>query len=229
MGDRDRFADDIAAYALGALEPEEADALRAHLQVCVVCGDEFHAFEEVVETFPEKVALHPAPGHLRRRVLAEIRRGGRDAPTGRRRGRATGPTRPSTLRAAVIASVVVAAIMVAVTWGFAEHGSTSARVFPATVKPAGTSAWLRVSGDRASLRVRDLAPPSAGEIYEVWLERRDGVPRPTSALFGVTHNGGAEVVVPGSVRGVVRMIVTQEPAGGSRTPTSPPVISARLA
>ena len=36
---------DVAAYALGALAPAEADAFRAHVQSCIVCRDELEAFQ----------------------------------------------------------------------------------------------------------------------------------------------------------------------------------------
>ncbi len=36
--------DDVAAYALGALEPAEAEAFVRHLESCAVCRDELDAF-----------------------------------------------------------------------------------------------------------------------------------------------------------------------------------------
>jgi hypothetical protein len=53
-------------------------------------------------------------------------------------------------------------------------------------------------------------------------------PSPTGALFGVTAAGAGEVEVPGDLRGVSRVTVTQEPTGGSRVPTRAPVIIATL-
>ena len=43
---------DVAAYALGALDPAEAEAFRAHLRNCAVCRDELEAFEAVIDTLP---------------------------------------------------------------------------------------------------------------------------------------------------------------------------------
>ena len=43
---------DAAAYALGALDRQEADAFRAHLESCVVCRDELAAFRPVVDQLP---------------------------------------------------------------------------------------------------------------------------------------------------------------------------------
>ena len=38
----------LAAYALGAVDPAEVNALRAHLHCCAICTDELIAFEPVV-------------------------------------------------------------------------------------------------------------------------------------------------------------------------------------
>jgi anti-sigma factor RsiW len=59
---------DVAAYALGALEPAEADAFREHLESCVVCAEELPAFLQVATLLsmgaPERSA--PAVRYLHR-------------------------------------------------------------------------------------------------------------------------------------------------------------------
>jgi hypothetical protein len=47
-------------------------------------------------------------------------------------------------------------------------------------------------------------------------------------LFSVTRSGDSDVEVPGSLRGVSAVLVTPEPAGGSKAPTHAPVITAPL-
>jgi hypothetical protein len=104
----------------------------------------------------------------------------------------------------------------------ASNGGPTTRVIPATVGLAE----LRLTGDRGELIVEHLPAPPPGRIYEVWLQRARHAPAPTSALFSVTAAGTGDVDVPGSLRGVSRVLVTQEPAGGSRVPTTAPVIVA---
>ena len=77
---------------------------------------------------------------------------------------------------------------------------------------------------RGQLIVAHMTQPPAGRIYEVWLQRPGQAPQPTTALFGVTHSGSADVVVPGTLKGVQRVLVTDEPLGGSLKPTRTPVI-----
>jgi hypothetical protein len=69
------------------------------------------------------------------------------------------------------------------------------------------------------------SPPN--HVYEVWI-KRGGAPQPTDALFTVSSAGNATVGVPGSVAGVKEILVTAEPTGGSKVPTSTPVIVANL-
>ena len=74
-----------------------------------------------------------------------------------------------------------------------------------------------------------LPAPPEGRIYQVWLDRDNGTaPEPTEALFSVRH-GRASVDVPGDLRGVKQVLVTDEPLGGSEVPTRQPVIAASMA
>jgi hypothetical protein len=91
-----------------------------------------------------------------------------------------------------------------------------------------SSAEVRIADGRGRLIVRDMPPPPAGRIYEVWLKRGSSAPSPTQALFSVTADGSADVDVPGDLSHVGEVLVTQEPAGGSRVSTHQPLIVARL-
>jgi hypothetical protein len=119
--------------------------------------------------------------------------------------------------AAVIVAVVVAVIL-------AAGGSPGARVIQASTG----NAELQISGGRGELIVRALPQPPAGQIYEVWLARPNRPFTPTPALFGVTTGGQAYVGIPGNLNGVSEVLVTPEPAGGTKVPTHAPVIVARL-
>ena len=65
------------------------------------------------------------------------------------------------------------------------------------------------------------------DVYEVWVER-DGALEPSS-LFVPRRDGSAEAAVPGSLDGADAVLVTREPRGGSREPTSRPTPSRRSA
>ncbi|MBV9802738.1 MAG: anti-sigma factor [Solirubrobacterales bacterium] len=222
MSDNPDCGLDAAAYVLGALEPDEAEEFRRHLEQCAVCRDEVGSLRHVVDALPMAAPQYPVPRGLRRRVLGLARRKPRQAPPSarasparRRMGVPSLPALAGTL-AAVIAAVVVAVL--------ASGGSPGARVIQASTG----NAELRITGGRGELIVHALPQPPAGQIYEVWLVHPNHPPAPTSALFGVTTAGQADVGVPGELNGVSEVLVTPEPAGGTRVPTHTPVIVARL-
>lgn len=211
---------DAAAYAMGALEPAEAEAFRRHLETCAVCAEELAGFEQVVQALPMAVPQYEAPKGLRRRVIREIGSGRRAAePAMSPRGWAWRPVLAVTCTAALLALAVL---------GGAQLGGSNrpepAHVFDASVGDA----TVKVSGSRAELIVRHLPQPGTGKIYEVWLKHGNEPPRPTKALFDVDTAGRGDVVIPSSVRGVSALLVTAEPDGGTRSPTSTPVVVASL-
>jgi hypothetical protein len=102
------------------------------------------------------------------------------------------------------------------------------RVVTARVNPEldRSRASLEVEGSRGRLVGNRLPPPPAGRVYQVWVDRGGAAPEPTSALFSPRRDGSASVDVPGSLEGVRAVLVTDEPAGGSRTPTGRIILTA---
>jgi anti-sigma factor RsiW len=231
MSDKDRIADDrdcgedVAAYALGALDETEAQAFRAHLETCAVCQDELAAFKQVINVLPTSAPAYRASRKLRRRVMSAVAEESRNAavPVAARRRRTL--PRPALAFGGALA-LAVAAVVVVLAVG--SSSSSNPRVISAQVTGTG-SASLRVGQGHAELVVHRFQPPPAGQIYEVWLQRgKTGAAIPTKALFSVNDAGDADVDVPGDLHGVTQVMVTREPAGGTQKPTHPPVISAVL-
>jgi len=214
---------DAAAYALGALDPAAAEAFRAHLETCIVCRDELAAFQQVVSVLPMGAVRHSAPRRLKRNLMRAVHEEPKQAPQGtrpRRRRWLSWSFAPRPAAALGLLLVVIVAGLGGLE--LASNGGPGTRVIPASVGVAE----LRLTGDRGELIVNRLPAPRPGHIYEVWLQRAHHSPVPTSALFSVTAAGTGDVDVPGSLSGVSRVLVTQEPAGGSRVPTTAPVIVA---
>ncbi len=82
---------------------------------------------------------------------------------------------------------------------------------------------MRDSG-HSTLTATRLKPAGTGHVYQVWLQSGNAEPKPTNALFGAGKDGTASVDVPGSMKGVDKVLVTKEPEGGSAAPTTAPVI-----
>jgi anti-sigma-K factor RskA len=229
--DRDCGAD-AAAYALGALETEEAQAFAQHIATCVVCRDEVAAFQGIVDGLPLAAAQTPAPRRLRRSLISSVRgepKAARVSAGSGRRGRVRAALARPTLALAAALTALAGAI-VGVELSSHEPTSTrlQARVIQASVAIPHADAVLRVSGGRAELVLRHFPAPPAGKVYEVWLKRDGRAPAPTDALFSVTSAGSGVVGVPGDIRGVSEVLVTPERLGGSLRPTHAPVIVAQV-
>jgi len=213
---------EAAAYALGALAPAEAEAFARHMESCAVCRDEVAAYALVVDALPLAAPQQAAPWALRRRVLREAR--AQPPPH-------AAPTRPARAwsglagaqRPALAAFAVVLAVLALVGGVELGKGGDSTQVIKASIG----SAELQVSGGHGQLIVSKLPPPAQGRIYELWLQHGSSTPAP-STLFSVNSHGTADVGVPGDLHGVSHILVTDEPAGGSASPTGKPLIVAAL-
>jgi anti-sigma-K factor RskA len=222
---------DVAAYALGSLDDAERRSFERHLATCAVCPDELVVFEQVIAALAEVVPQRQAPPDLRRRVLAEARHAAlsstrsnaRRSPT-RRQLPAMRFRRP----ALALCALLVAAAAVANTMRPRSTPEPRTGVLQARVIGTAGSAEIRRTSGHAELIVHHLSLPPSGEIYEVWLNRAGRGSQPTTALFNVTGAGDADVDIPGDLRHVGQIMVTPEPAGGTRAPTHPAVITAQL-
>lgn len=222
---------DAAAYVLGALEPEEAEAFSRHLEGCVVCRDEVAAFQHTANALAMAPPQQPAPPGLKRRVMRAVRESDAEAhgaPARRPRRLGSGLFVPRPVIAAVAALAVVVVVIGAII--VSPGGSSGTRTIAASVSGSPGTAQLSVSGGHGQLVMRNFPAPAAGHIYEMWELRSGAVaPEPTGTLFSVNSRGAGNVGVPGNLHDVTKVLVTQEPAGGSPAPTTTPVIVASLA
>jgi anti-sigma-K factor RskA len=213
------WADDLAAYALGALEPNDTPAFERHLATCPRCQAELPALREAVDAIPSAIEQIAPPRRLRRQLLGTIRREAKGHPA----KRATG------LRALRTAGVIaLAAGAGAVGYVIAGPGAASPTSIPARASASTGDAGGRLmrAGDLATLRVRHMPRLRRGEVYELWIQAGSRL-RP-STLFVVDRHGDGAAVVEGSLAGADQVMVTREPRGGSRQPTSSPLLRAPL-
>lgn len=229
IGDGD-CGGNAAPYVLGALTEAEHEAFARHLGTCAVCREEVAALQTVAASLPATAPQLSAPPELKRRVMSEVHADARRARSSQSSGarERTALTRPKwrpvfAPLALGLGVIILVAIVIVV--GGSGGGS---RVIRAQVGASGASASLRLSDGHAQLTLADMPQTQPGRVYEVWV-KRSGAPTPTDALFTVTSNGDATVGVPGSIAGVKEVLVTSEPLGGSRVPTTSPVIVAKLA
>jgi len=220
--------DEVGAYALGALPPDEARRFEQHLEQCEECQVELSQLRPVVAALPAAADPVAPPPALRQRIMAVVeseaaaRRPQRAEASAWRRW--VGGLRPLPVLAAACV-LLLAGLGI----GVGLNGEEAA-TYPAQVEMRGASAELVVEGgEKAELVVRGMRPPPEGRVYQVWVKHRGRGPAPTDALFTVGRDGGAHVDVPGSVEDVEAILVTDEPDGGSEEPTRAPVIVAQAA
>jgi len=216
--------DEIAAYLLGALEPEEAASLERHLATgCVDCRAELRWLEPAVQLLPESVERLQPPRELRARILAEAQaEAGRSAPKPAR-GRFLSGRRP-------LAGLAALALVAAAVAGYAIRGNDSSGGRATTVVAAGrapgVTARMVREGDAATLHLANVDRLPPGMVLEAWV-RREGEVEPVLGLFVPDREGRATAMIA-DMRGVDAVMVTAEPRGGSRAPTSPPMVTLEM-
>lgn len=91
---------------------------------------------------------------------------------------------------------------------------------------SGGRALVVVSDSRgeAAFVGTNLAPPPAGHTYQLWFIAPDGTAT-SAGVFDPNAGGGAAVLLEGSPSGAATVGLTVEPDGGSRQPTTQPVLA----
>ena len=79
-------------------------------------------------------------------------------------------------------------------------------------------------GSRIDLALHDLAEPPKGQVYQVWTLPKDSSKAVPSPTFLPDSHGVALIIVPADARTTATVSVTLEPDGGSKEPTTKPLI-----
>lgn len=232
----DRWREDVAAYMLGALQPAEEAELERHLEGCERCREEVRWFLPAVDALPEGVERLQPPPQLRARLLAEVRSDLPDAQT-RTAPAADGPwdraaewvrslgAGPMGLRPVV--GVAVAALVVLAIGGYAivggSGGSDQGTTTISAGQAPGVTARVVMEGDGGTLHLANVKKLPDERVLEAWVQR-DGEAHPVRALFVPDREGRATTTIA-DMEGVEVVMVTTEPPGGSKAPTSSPIVT----
>ena len=253
MTSHEEFQELLGAYALDAVDPEEAAAIEAHLESCPRCRDELRNHREVTGLL--SYAGQEAPAGLWDRVMGEVR-GEESAPISSRpaviappesQPRREGGTgwRSWILPVAAAAALVVVALLaiqVARLQNRTDHLShelslmvnqpTMANVQAALAVPGASRVTLRATTGSASIEAVIL-PNGTGYLYDSTLTPLAA--RQTYQLWG---QSGAKLISYGLIganpapvtafrvgRPVQALAISAESAGGVVAPTRAPVVS----
>lgn len=229
----ERLRDDLAAYALGALDQPEAADLELHLGACSDCRQRVLWLRPAVDMLPASVAQLSPPDSLRENLLATVR--AEAAPS----ASPAAPARSSwweSLGAAMLRPAVGMAAIILLIAGVAtgyllrgpgeEPGGRFVSAEPLGPQAADVSATLERHDGSATLHVSEMPTLDRDQVYEVWVQR-GGVMEPRGT-FVLGIDGTAEAAVPGPLDGADAVLVTAERRPGSRQPTTPPLLQAPL-
>lgn len=90
----------------------------------------------------------------------------------------------------------------------------------------GIEASVVTEGDKGELRLAGLKQLPKGKVLEAWVQRGNAV-EPVSALFVPDHAGNASTTIE-NMKDVSVVMVTKEPAGGTKVPTEEPFVKVPL-
>jgi anti-sigma-K factor RskA len=222
----DGCGSDVAAYALGALTDDETRRFEEHLETCELCRTDLAALRPVVDALPAAAEPLAPPPALKSRIMGVVEAEARE------RERAARPARRSrfgflSLRPVPAFAAACALLLVGIGIGIATLGGDDTSEYRGEFIRGSGQVELRVDDGHGTLKVEDMAPPPEGRVYQVWLQRDGEDPQPTDALFTVDEDGSASVDVPGDVEAADRVLVTDEPRRGSRSPSTAPYLAVR--
>jgi anti-sigma-K factor RskA len=237
-GEHDHRLEEVAAYAIGALDPGQVEELERHLADCRRCQEELRWLSPAVRALPEAVERQAPPAELKQRLMAEVRA---DAAAEARRARSEerrerAESRPGFgewlrglnfggLTWKPLAGVAVVVLVVAAGVGYAVGtggGGGSAHTTEVPVAADGIGAKVVTEDGRGELHLTGVKQLPKGRILEAWVER-DGIIEPVPALFAPDQAGRAMTTIE-SMKNVTAVMVTREPAGGSKKPTMEPFV-----
>jgi anti-sigma factor RsiW len=223
--ERGELHDQLAAYALDALDDNERSAFEEHLAECEACRAELADFRETAGMLAYAAEGPTPPDALRERILEQARQ---ERPA--QSVVVLRPQRALRLTAIAAAAAVAAAIGLGV-WAAslsssldAERNALAEQARAAAILaddestrvPMGESGELVRSPDGdAVMVVRNLPAAPEGKTYEAWVIDSGG---PVPA--GLFEGGGQEIVLLEEPVAEGSMVaVTLEPKGGSKQPT----------
>ncbi|HXQ88210.1 MAG TPA: anti-sigma factor [Solirubrobacterales bacterium] len=221
--DHNRWSEDLAAYMLGALEPEEAATLERHLEGCERCREEMRWLEPAVHSLPESVERQEPPKQLRQSLMAEVRADAKDDAREQARP-APARTRRWFLKPAVGFAVVALLVAGVVGYEVGKDDSGGGEGASTVVRQInGMTVKMVQEGEEGTLQLSGVPQVPPDKVLEAWVER-EGEVEAVPALFVPDRNGQAETRIA-DMTGVETVMVTEEPQGGSEAPTGEPLMT----
>ena len=243
----ERYEENVGAYVLGALPELERQAFERHVERCGDCRRAVESLRPAADALPRAATPLTPPPRLKTALMEVVEREAL-SPAHEANEKAPAPERTpavrrrlaellstsSRLRPAGAWASAALLLVAGAAGGFALAERTgdggaqrlTAQVDRTDLPRASAQLVVAEGGTTAVLRTNAMPRLDEGSVYQVWLQR-DGEVIPQS-LFQVGRDGRGAGVVTDGVEGADAVMVTREPAGGSRAPTETPVLTVEL-
>lgn len=227
--------DDLAAYALGALDDREQRRVAEHVGGCERCSTQLRErLFPATAVLAESVEQVEPPPELRSNLMEIVDReaglpapaASRPAPPPRRSGWAGFLLRPAA-GLAVLALVAAGIAGYLVAEGDGDGSGSGTETVTLSQSASGVGGSLVRDGGSATLQMHGMEQLDRGAVYQVWVAGPSGVL--PSAAFVPHQDGTAIAAVPEAAGEVDELMITREPMAGRTQPTlSQTVFDARL-
>jgi anti-sigma-K factor RskA len=246
--EHDRRLEEVAAFALGALEAEQIAEFKEHLKGCKRCQDELRWLAPAVRALPEAVEQQTPPPALKVRLMEEVRADAEAAAKlvseEERRARTTAPQRTASRSRAgfrewlggldiggltwkPLAGMAAVVLVVAVGIGYVVGNGGGSNIHTTEVQQKNGIVAMVVDEDgKGELRLTGVEQPKNGKVLEAWVARGESV-EPVKATFTPDGAGNASTQID-DLHGVDAVLVTEEPHGGTKVPTMEPFVNVPL-
>jgi anti-sigma-K factor RskA len=238
------------AYAVDAVGAAERERFEQHLERCPSCEHEVRGMQETATRLALAVAA-PPPAGLKAAVLTAAAQTRQHPPVvparpepealprARHRHGGARPARRFRLAVPIAALATALVIALGVTVGVQQHRLDQARsqqqqitavlsapdaqiVTERTALGGHTTMVVAASLDKMVFTAAGLPALAGAKVYQLWLLTPSGGAISSGLLPGA-RDGAAQLVAAGPPRGD-QVAVTVEPAGGTRQPTTKPIV-----
>jgi anti-sigma-K factor RskA len=229
----DNLRDDAAAYVLGAMSELESEAFRVKLMRNCELSRYVESLQRVGDALLTSSPALTVPDSIGASILAEAQRdldareildSPRGAPARERKGFGARVVRPLALALSIL---VVGLGAFAIGGGFESSEPTEqlSASFNAPTAPS-MSGEVRAMDDGAAVNVSGMEPDMGGDVYQLWVQHDETVY--AAPVFSVSSDGSGHAFINRELAPGDTVMITREPAGGSKEPTGKPIAAAQV-
>jgi anti-sigma-K factor RskA len=230
----DNLREDAAVFVLGAMSELEREAFRVKMMRNCELGRYVESLERVGDALLASSPPLTVPDSIGASILAEAQRdldareileSPRGAPAKKRGGFGSRAFRPLALALSVL---VVGLGAFAIGGGFDSTQPSSESLnasFNAPTVPSMNGEVKAVDGG-AAVSVSGMESDLSGDVYQLWVQHDKTIY--AAPVFAVSSDGSGHAYINRELEPGDTVMITREPAGGSKAPTSKPIAAAQV-